>query len=73
MQKMMRGDVPTHYSLGGSSPRKIFCIWGGFAWVCNTGVSLLYAGPNHDPCGCTIGDFQTILAGIGQNYIQHDP
>ena len=48
-------------------------VWGGFAWVCDTGVSLLYAGPNQDPWGCTTGDFQTILAGIGQKYIQHDP
>ena len=39
-------------------------VWGGFAWVCDTGVSLLYAGPNQDPWGCTTGDFQIILAGI---------
>ena len=70
----------------GTSPRIIFLgvapqanfaawgfVWGGFAWVCDTGVSLLYAGPNQDPWGCTTGDFQTILAGIGQKYIQHDP
>ena len=61
----------------GVAPQANFAAWGfvlgRFAWVCDTRVSLLYAGPNHDPYGCAIGDFQTILAGIGQNYTQHDP
>ena len=36
------GNIPMHYFLHGELPTQIFFawgfVWGGFAWVCDTGV-----------------------------------